>query len=116
MHGDRLLSSLHTRMRNNCSNLKCELFVNHLSETLLFLLVRYLSETHCVYRNVPENHYLFHCTRLTNERLQLFHSTRNLHPLNCQLLLFGSEAWTAEQNIELVEAVYKLIKRTKRFT
>ena len=117
MHGDRLLSSLHTRMRNNCSNLKCELFVNYLSETLLLLLVRYLSENHLrVYRNGPENHYLFHCTRLTNERLQMFHSTRNLHPLNCQLLLFGSVAWTAEQHIEIVEAVYKLIKRTKRFT
>ena len=68
-------------MRNNCSNLKCDLFVKHLSETNLF-----------VYCNVPEiaNHYCFHCTQFTNE-----------------LLLFGSEAWTAEQNIELVEAVHK---------
>jgi len=85
-------------MCNNCSNLKCDLFVNHLSETNL-----------CVYCNVPENanHYCFHCTQFPNERLQLFHSTRNLHPLSCQLLLFGSEAWTAKQNIEIVEAVYK---------
>jgi len=44
LHGDRLLSSLHARMRNNCSNLKCDLFVNHLSETYL-----------CEYCNVPEN-------------------------------------------------------------
>ena len=52
LHGDRLLSPLHTRMRNNCSKLKCDLFVNHLSETSL-----------CVYCNVPENanHYFFHC-------------------------------------------------------
>ena len=46
----------------------------------------------------------------------MFHSTRNLYPLNCQLLLFGSEAWNAGQNIEIVEAVYKFIKRTKRYT
>ena len=46
----------------------------------------------------------------------MFHSTRNLHPLNCQLLLFGSEAWNPGQNIEIVEAVHKFIKRTKRFT
>ena len=107
LHGDRLLSSLHARMRNNCSNLKCELFVNHLSETNL-----------CEYCNVPENayHYFSHCTRFTNERLQKFHSTRNLHPLNCQLLLFGSEAWNAGQHIEIVEAVHTFIKRTKRFT
>jgi len=46
----------------------------------------------------------------------MFHSTRNLHHLNCQLLSFGNEAWTTEQNIELVEAVHKFIQRTKRFT
>ena len=59
LHGDRLLSPLHTRMRNNCSKLKCDLFVNHLSETSL-----------CVYCNVPENakHYFFHCTQFTNEQ------------------------------------------------
>ena len=50
LHGARLLSSLHARMRNNCSNLKCNLFVNHLSETNL-----------CEYCNIPENayHYFF---------------------------------------------------------
>ena len=35
MHEDRLLSSLHARIRNYCSNLKWDLFVNHLSETNL---------------------------------------------------------------------------------
>ena len=90
-------------MRNNCTNLKCDLFVNHLSETNL-----------CEYCNV--NHYCLHCTRFTNERLQMFHSPRNLHPLNCQRLLFGSEPWNPGQNIEIVEAVHKFIKRTKRFT
>ena len=37
-------------------------------------------------------------------------------PLNCQLLLFDSEAWNAGQNIEIVEAVQKCIKGTKRYT
>ena len=54
----------------------------------------------------------FHCTRFTNKRLQMIHSTRNLHPLNCQLLLFSIEAWNAGQNIEIVEAVHNFIKRT----
>ena len=80
-------------MRNNFSNLKCDLFVNDLSETNL-----------CEYCNVPlnANHYFF----------SFF---RNLHPWNCQLLLFGIEAWNAGQNIEIVEAVHKFIKRTRRF-
>ena len=82
----------------------------------------YLNRLHatylCEYCNVPENanHYFFHCTRFTNERLQKFHSTRNLHSLNCQRQLFGSEAWNAGQNIEIVEAVHNFIKRTKRYT
>ena len=42
LHEARFLSSLHARMRNNCCNLKCDLLVNHLSETNL-----------CVYCNVP---------------------------------------------------------------
>ena len=46
----------------------------------------------------------------------MFHSTRNLQPLNYQLLLFGSEAWNPGQNIEIVETVHTFIKRTKRFT
>ena len=79
-------------MRNNCRNLKSYFFVNHLSETNL-----------CAY---GYSIIFPHCTRFTNERLQMLHSTCNLHPINCQLLLFGSEAWTAKQNIEIVETVY----------
>ena len=107
LHGDRLLSSLHARMRNNCSNLKCDLFVNHLSETNL-----------CEYCNVPENanHFYFILPGLLTNAFKCFTALANLHPLNCQLLLFGSEAWNAGQNIEIVEAVYKFIKRTKRYT
>ena len=44
LHGDRILISLHARMRNNYSNLKCDLFLNHLPDSNL-----------CVYCNVPEN-------------------------------------------------------------
>ena len=107
MHGNRLLSILHTRLRNNCSDLKHELFINHVSDHDL-----------CFYCNVIENvdHYFFHCNRYRNERLQLFRETRHLHPLNCKLLLYGSNTFTHEDNITIVEAVHKYIKDTKRFT
>ena len=107
LHGDRLLSSVHARMRSYCSNLKCYLFVNHLSETNL-----------CEYCNVPENanHFYFILPGLLTNAFKCFTALANLHPLNCQLLLFRSEAWNAGQNIEIVEAVYKFIKRTKRYT
>ena len=52
MHGNRLLSILHTRLRNNCIDLKHDLFINHVSDHDL-----------CFYCNVIENvdHYFFHC-------------------------------------------------------
>ena len=107
MHGNRLLSILHTRLRNNCSDLKHDLFINHVSDHDL-----------CFYCNVIENvdHYFFHCNRYRNERLQLFRETRHLHPLNCKLLLYGSNTFTHVDNITIVEAVHKYIKDTKRFT
>ena len=44
LHEDRVLISLHARMRNNYGNLKCDLFLNHLPDSNL-----------CIYCNVPEN-------------------------------------------------------------
>ena len=51
------------------------------------------------------DHYLFHCTRYTNERFQLFEDTMQFHPFNCDFLLFGSPTLSKEQNV--VDAVNK---------
>ena len=106
LHGSRHLSIFHARLRNKCSDLKYDLFLNHVSEHDL-----------CIYCNMSEtaDHYLFHCTRYTNERLQLFEDTRQFHPLNCEFLLIGSSILSNEQNLVVVDAVHKYIKNTKRF-
>jgi len=89
LHGDRLLSSVHARMRNNWSNLKCDLFVNHLSETNLVNIVMFRKMLTILFFTVP------------------------VYAFKCFTALI---AWNAGQNIEIVEAVQKFIKRTKRFT
>lgn len=108
LHGNRSLSitCIHARLRNNCSDLKDDLFNNHVSDHKL-----------CLFCNVPENadHYFFQCKYYGNERIQLFHETRLFHPLNCKLLLFGNDNLSLQQNITLVEAVQRYIKNTRRF-
>ena len=50
MHGYRLLSNIHSWLRNNCSDLKRDLFLNHLSDHDI-----------CLHCNIPEtsDHYFF---------------------------------------------------------
>jgi len=67
---------------------------------------------------IPEtsDHYFFHCPIYSNARLQLFRDIRRLHPLNCNILLFGNSAVKYSENITIVNAVHNYIKNLKRFT
>ena len=76
MHGNRLLSISHARLRNKCSCLKRDLFLNHLSDHDIC--------SHCIFLKLQT---IFHCTIYSNERLQLFRDTRRLHPSNCNIFL-----------------------------
>ena len=60
-------------------------------------------------------HFIFICPLYVNQRLRLFHSTREFHPLNCRKLLFGDDNLTNEQNAQIFENVFKYIKDTERF-
>ena len=106
LYGTRFLSTVHTRLRNNCSNLKNDLYNNHISNT-----------DRCDYCNSTENaeHYFFQCNKYTDQRYNLFSATRNFHPLNTNKLLFGDNNLSLEQNIVIVEAVHQYIRSTKRF-
>ena len=105
--GDRRLSVYHARLRNNCSNLNSDLFRNHLSLQ---------SACDCGFEREDAEHYLLQCQLHTNERLKLFRDTRSFHPLNINILLFGSPELSYENNITLFLAVSTFIKDTNRFT
>ena len=88
--GNRYISVLHARLRNRCSNLNNDLYINHIHDNLL-----------CDLCDVVEDaiHYFFHCRRYTIER-QVFNDTvRILQPLSINLILFGNENWNFETNI-----------------
>ncbi len=70
--GDRLLSVLHSRIRNKCSNLNGDLFRNHLSNNPACV---------CGHDYEDADHFFFNCNIFINQRIVLFRSTRPYHPL-----------------------------------
>ena len=76
MEGQRKLSVLHARIRNNCSDLKCDLFQNHLTD-----------DKRCICGNDNENalHFFFECEIYSNLRVIVFRQTRKYHPLSLNI-------------------------------
>ena len=107
LDGNRFLSVIHARIRNKCSNLNSDLFYNHLS------LDPYCA---CLTECEDAEHYLLRCKKIENQRVILFNSTRNFHPLNIDILLFGNSILSYEQNMIIVNAVHEFIKQTGRFS
>ena len=99
--GNRYLSVIHARIRNNCSNLNNDLFINHLCENPL-----------CNWCNEIEDseHYFFHCNNYRNERHLFFEAARDFQPLTTQLLLYGNEIVDNTLNSTLFRAEHDYIR------
>ena len=104
--GSRYISVLLARIRNNCSNLLSDLCINHLSPS---------PTCGCSEIVRDAEHYFFRCSNFRNERETLFRSTRNFHPSNIYILLFGDENLTTDENTSIFTAVQTFIKDTRRF-
>ena len=109
--GNRYISVLHARIRNNCRNLLSNLYINHLSPSLT---------CSCSEEVEDAEHYFLRCSNFKNERVTLFRSTRDFHPLNINILFFffffGDENLTTDENTTIFTAVQTFIKDTRRFT
>ena len=99
--GDRILSILHTRNRNNCSHLKFDLFSNGISVH---------ATCGCGYPIEDAEHYLFRCNYYSVQRLKLFQNLRRFHPLSKNALLFGSSELSLKDNLEIFSCVQSYIK------
>ncbi|MCG8095193.1 MAG: hypothetical protein JAZ17_16505 [Candidatus Thiodiazotropha endolucinida] len=104
--GERFPSVMHARIRNKCSNLKGDLYLNHLSPTQC-----------CSCSDVVEDaeHFFFNCPNFLTERVMMFQTTRTFHPLSLNKILFGDISLTDSENKLIFNAVQKFIKDTKRF-
>lgn len=104
--GDRKLSILHARIRNNCSNLKYDLYQNFLEPNPV---------CECGSEAEDARHYFFVCQFYRDARQELFRSTRAYHPLSLNKLLLGDIRLNVEANSHIFEAVQRFIKDSKRF-
>ena len=104
--GPRSLCVIHTRIRNNCSNLNNDLFNNHLKES---------SSCECGDATENAEHYFFRCNIFSDLRIQMFHSLCIYHPLSLDKLLFGDSLLSDTNNVIIFEAVQTYIKDTHRF-
>ena len=106
MKGPRKLSVIHARTRNNCSDLKCDLFQNHLTD-----------ETRCAYGNTEEHvfHFFLECENYVYSRILMFRQTRKYHPLSLNTILYGKPSMSDNDNSFLFQAVQHFIQDTGRF-
>ena len=108
--GDRRLSLIHARLRMGCSNLNQHLVNLHVADDPTCI---------CGYRSENCKHYLLHCPLYQRERTVRDNKLSHLEFLsavNLDILLFGSEDYTVEQNLEITKIVQKFINDTGRFT
>lgn len=99
--GTRKLSILHARIRKNCSDLKSDLFRNHLSAD---------SSCSCGNDNEDALHYFFECVNFNNLRIVMFHKTRPLHPLSLNMILYGKPSLSNDENFLLFQTIQQYIK------
>ena len=105
--GNRYISVLHARIRNNCSNLFYDLYINHFSPS---------PTCSCSEEVEDAEHYFFRCSNFRNEKETLLRSTRDFHPLNINILLFGDENLTTAENTIIFTVFQTFIKDARRFT
>ena len=80
--------------------------MNHLSPSSMY---------RCSDESEDAEHFFFRCSNYNYDRVTLFQSTRNYHPLNISIHLFGDENLTNEVNINIFTAVQTFLKDIRRF-
>lgn len=101
---------LHARLRNTCSILNSDLFKANLIENANCL---------CGHNNENAEHFLNNCSIFDIYRAVMFNAINLLNlniPINVELLLFGSELLTYDENCAIFTIVQKYIKDSGRFS
>ena len=105
-YGKRKVSIIHARLRNFCSDLNQDLYVNHLRDSPI---------CSCLKGAETAEHFFFQCEHYTQQRIRLFRETQEFHPLNANMLLKGKNTLTENHNIRLFQSVQTYIHSTGRF-
>ena len=103
--GSRTGQILHSRLRMNCSNLNSHLYKKHLVQS-----------PNCSCGEIETNeHYLLKCGRYNNHRERYISNLTFPIRITTNILLFGSERLSVEQNKAIFKSVQKFIVASNRF-
>jgi hypothetical protein len=105
--GTRRGNILHSRLRLSCSDLNSHLADNNLVES---------PACRCGNWQESVKHYLLDCSEYDDQRDTLVESIEQYcYPINTESLLYGSNEFSEEHNIELFKSVQQYILQTNRF-
>ena len=104
-YGERKMQIIHTRLRNNCSDLKQHLFWKNIVASPL-----------CRCGEVESNtHYFFECRFYCNIRATLRQHIRAKSVFNIDTVLFGDNELSISENEQIFHAVHDYTDKSKRF-
>ena len=106
VYGNKKISVIHARIRNKCSDLNHDLFLNRLRDNEI-----------CDggFEKEDAEHYFFNCRKYLNERRKLFRNTHKFHPLNLDTILRGRDSLTLEDNVNIFNSVHEYIRTQSVF-
>ena len=106
LYGKRKFNILHTRLRQQCSSLKYDLFRCNL-----------VPDPSCECGNPCENsfHFILECPLYIHQRNSMFNKLSHIRYINLRLLLFGDESQPLEYNQNVFRVVQQYIEESKRF-
>ena len=103
--GNRIGQIYHVRLRTNCSSLNEHLFSKNIIDSPL-----------CFCGEVEDtNHFLFNCHCFHNSRQDLFATVTPICQPTSNILLYGSEYLTYNENQQVFLAVQNFLIKSKRF-
>ena len=103
--GTRKGQILHARLRMNSSSLNEHLFLRNLVDS-----------PKCTCGHVESTyHFLFECYKYDQLRYSTIHTLNLNQPVDVNLLLYGSDLLTLDENINVFNLVQKYIVQSKRF-
>ena len=96
---------MHTRLRTHCSSLNQHLHSKNI-----------IDNPNCICGDVENTyHFLFECTNYADHRHVMNTTLVDFGQLSLNLLLFGDETLTFDQNVKIFDAVQCFISSTNRF-
>lgn len=108
--GNRRENIIHCQLRNNASSLNADLFCDFIRENSVC--------DYCGFHTENANHFFFECPKYNDERNCFFHQISMLNlqkPITLDLLLYGDNDVSYDENVKLFKLVHEYIKKSRRF-